>query len=74
MKQAIKDIIESQTTKDIIATTKVTISDAVKTDAFKKVAGGAAAGALVGSLVPVVGTVAMAGVGACIGAYKWITE
>ena len=59
---------------DLGVSVKETVTSACKSDIGKSVLGGAAAGAIVGSAVPLVGTAFGANVGVAIGVYKYITK
>ena len=74
MKKTVKNIIEHDVTKEFATTAKDSVIGAMKHDMFKHTMAGAAAGAVVGSLIPLVGTAAAAGVGATVGMYKAITK
>lgn len=70
MKDKFKQAIESDHAKDITKGAK----DVITTPAAKEVLGAAAAGAVMGSIIPVVGTAIGAQAGAAFGLYKAITK
>ena len=74
MKERIKRVAEHDVTKEFAGTGKDAIIGAMKHDMFKHTMAGAAAGAVVGSLIPLVGTATAAGIGATVGLYKAITK
>ena len=69
------EISENETVREIATATKEATIEGIKSPPMKHVMGGAIAGGLIGTLVPVpfLGTVTGAGVGASIGLYRWFT-
>lgn len=68
------DAIQSETAKELASATKETAVETLKSSEVRNVAAGATAGAMAGSMLPGIGTITGAGVGATVAAYKTLTQ
>jgi hypothetical protein len=75
-KQAAEEIAENEVVREIGTATKDAFVEGIKSPPMKHVMGGAIAGGMIGTLVPIpfVGTAVGAGVGASLGLYRWFTQ
>jgi len=75
-KQKAEEIAENEVVREIGTASKEALVDGIKSQPMKHVMGGAVAGAIIGTLIPIpfVGTLAGAGVGASLGLYRWFTQ
>jgi hypothetical protein len=75
-KQAAEEIAENEVVREIGTASKEALVDGIKSQPMKHVMGGAVAGAIIGTMIPVpfVGTITGAGVGGAMGLYAWFTK
>ena len=75
-KTTAEEIAENEVVREIGTATKEATIEGIKSPAMRHVMGGAIAGALIGTLIPIplVGTLGGAGVGASLGLYRWFTQ
>jgi hypothetical protein len=75
-KQAAEEIAENEAVREIGVASKEALVDGIKSQPMKHVMGGAVAGAIIGTLIPIpfVGTATGAGVGGALGLYSWFTK
>jgi len=75
-KQAAEEIAENEVVREIGTASKDAFVEGIKSPPMKHVMGGAIAGGLIGTMIPIpfVGTMTGAGVGASLGLYRWFTQ
>jgi len=75
-KEAAVEVSENETVREIGNAAKEATIEGIKSPPMRHVMGGAIAGAIIGTLIPIpfVGTAAGAGVGASLGLYRWFTQ
>lgn len=75
-KQAAEEIAENEVVREIGVASKEALVEGIKSQPMKHVMGGAVAGGIIGTLIPIpfLGTMTGAGVGGAIGLYAWFTK
>jgi hypothetical protein len=75
-KEAAVEISENETVREIGVAAKEATIEGIKSPPMRHVMGGAIAGGIIGTLIPIpfLGTMTGAGVGASIGLYRWFTQ
>lgn len=75
-KTTAEEVAENEVVREIGTASKDAFVEGIKSPPMKHVMGGAIAGGLIGTLVPIpfVGTAVGAGIGASMGFYAWFTK
>jgi len=73
---AAEEIAANETVRELGTAAKDATIEGIKSEPMKHVMGGAIAGGIIGTLVPIpfLGTAAGAAVGASLGLYRWFTQ
>jgi len=75
-KKAVIEVSENETVREIGVAAKDATIEGIKSPPMRHVMGGAIAGGIIGTLIPIpfIGTATGAGVGASLGLYRWFTQ